>query len=100
MSSGILNGKKKWFGGSAIVLSAAVAIGGWVWAASANRTATGNQLERCSEQIDDHEARLRKLEDRMARMDINVQWIRSFLEKNDQRGGAFGHRGYPNTGEK
>jgi hypothetical protein len=77
ISSSFLNGKTKWFGGGALVLSAAVVIGGWVWGASANNS----RLEQFAEEVEDHETRLRKVEDCVSRTDENIQWIRKRLER-------------------
>ena len=72
-----MNGKTKWIGAAALVLSVVVVIGGWVWSASASNA----RVEQVVEEVDDHETRLRTVEDAFARTDENVQWIRKRLER-------------------
>jgi len=71
---------------AAIAASIATVLGlvlGAVWAASADRAGSHQQLHQQAQRIEDHERRLRSVERDLAQMAADVRWIRATMEKRD-----------------
>ena len=77
------NGKKRWAwaGGAAAVLSTLTIIFGWGWSVSADKAVMRGHVVEHAKTLDDHEVRIRSMEERMTRVDTNVQWIRDKLDR-------------------
>ena len=63
----------------ASVATILVAVLGAVWAASADRAADRQQLQQQAERIEDHEARLRAVE----QIAGDVKWMRGWMERRN-----------------
>jgi len=67
---------------AAIVVVWATSLMGAVWWTAADRTAALDQIEAAAVCIDDHEARLRALENQTAQIAADIRWIRQHMEKH------------------
>ena len=54
---------------------------GMVCAVVVDRTVQAQQLDTVTDQVDDHEARLRLVQQRLDQIAVDVRWIRAGLEQ-------------------
>jgi septal ring factor EnvC (AmiA/AmiB activator) len=66
---------------AASVVTVSAALLGAVWAASAEREGSRQQIEQQAGRIEDHEARLRSVEKDLGQIATDVRWIRASLEQ-------------------
>ncbi len=62
------------------MVAAVATVAGVIWIASANFAALRADVASHEEAIVDHENRLRIVEQRLERIDVNVRWIREAME--------------------
>ena len=69
---------------AAPLATALLAVLSVVWAASADRAGTRQQLDQQAVRIGDHETRLRTIERDLPQIAADVRWIRATLEKREE----------------
>jgi flagellar basal body-associated protein FliL len=67
------------------LLTLAVGVVSFVWAASADRANVERTLKANEKRIEDHEQRLRAVERDVPEIATNVQWIRSEMERQKHK---------------
>ena len=75
--------RRHWVAIGLIVTWSLTVLGG-VWAVATDRQVLTIRSEVHASQLDDHEQRLRVIEERLHRIETDVRWIRRYLETNSR----------------